>query len=186
MTMSDVRIKLDGLREFAGIVRSKAGPIRRAIRQWAARYRGFAQRQFRANSLGGGRWRKLKRKRRRGKLKFARILRDTGTLYAALTPQFLSKPGQMERLVPDGVATGFGGPAMHPGRRRTKKRKGAIRVSKPAKRVTVAQIAAWHNAGVPSINLPKRQIIWDPDEQTESRMAGDMRRALQEVAHGRS
>ena len=53
---ASVRINLEGLQRFRAQYDSPSGPIRAALKQWAARYRGFAQRRFDTFSKGGGDW----------------------------------------------------------------------------------------------------------------------------------
>lgn len=155
------------------------GAIRRAMKQWAARYRSFAQQRFDANSKGGGDWPPLAastiRKRRHGKGKgkaFAKavrsvhggpsvisgspsILRDTGLLFAALG----GGPGSLEEHVPGGVRVGFGGSARHG--------------SSPA---TIADIAEIHDTG--GGHVPQREILVEPDDQTIALMVDDLERAI--------
>lgn len=139
-----------------------SGPIRDVLKKWAARYRSFAQLRFDRFSKGGGNWKPLApstlRRRRKGKRKNVRkatILRDTGTLFAALDPTFTSRPGQLEKNIPFGITVGYGGPHRHP--------KG---------RVTIADIASFHQEGGP--RLPKRELIVKPDGKTLAAMANDM------------
>lgn len=137
-------------------------PVRVTIfKQWAFIYRVFARRRFNVFSKGGGDWPPLARstiaQRRVGKRtkKVGRrtsILRDTGTLYAALEPRMSRPPGALEKIFREGVEVGFGGPARHP--------KG---------RATIADIARFHDAG--EGNLPEREIIADPNRKTMRKMA---------------
>lgn len=175
--MATVRLNLEPLRRFAAAIRadlraSGNGPIRRAIRQWAARYRSFAQLRFDRYSKGGGDWAPLaestKRRRRKarkghqGPRSFS-LLWDTGLMFEALNPVWKRKPGALQQDIPFGVRAGYGGPAKHPGGK-----------------ASIADIAMFHNTGAG--NLPKREIIVDPDEKTLSGMAGDMERGLGEMA----
>lgn len=79
------------------------------------------------------------------------ILRDTGTLFTALT---IGATGNDTRDIPNGITYGLGGPARHPGG------------------PTIVQIATWHHQGAG--HNPRRQIIVDPDQPTLRRMAGDI------------
>ena len=90
------------------------------------------------------------------------ILRDTGTLFNVLSPEFVGAPGQLEEQIPFGVTVGFGGPAIHP--------KG---------KATIAAIAAFHQDGGP--RLPQRRILVEPDPALIELMAGDMTIALQRI-----
>lgn len=172
----NVHVDLRGLIKLRRIIRKglerASGPIRDAIRQWAYRYRGFAQERFDRFSKGRGDWPGLKAstirqrrrgdKRARGKRKRASILRDTGTIFSALEPNFIGAPGQLEKDIPFGVRVGFGGPHKHP--------KG---------KATIADIAHFHQSGTGP--LPKREIIVDPDRETQEGMAEDMESAFRKV-----
>lgn len=183
MASGDVQVNLEPLRRFAATVTGDLrgvgnGPIRKAIKQWAVRYRAFVQERFDAFSKGGGDWPPLAastiRRRRKGKkirmttmsgqsdrfqVRTASILRDTGTLFQALEPVFKHKPGALELRIPFGVRVGYGGPARHPGGK-----------------ATIADIARFHQEG--KGKLPKRRIIVDPPPHLVQLMAGDMERAL--------
>lgn len=136
-------------------------PRRRKIfKQWAFIYRTFVRRRFNIFSRGGGDWPALSSKtiaqRRTGPRvkKIGRritILRDTGTMFAALSPRFRSSPGALEKMVTDGVVVGFGGVAKH-----------------PAGKATIADIAGFHDEG--RGHLPQRRIIVDPDHKAIDRM----------------
>ena len=149
------------------------GPIRKALKQWGARYRSFAQERFDQYSKGGGDWpplslftilgrrkgpRKRKKETKKPIVKHA-ILRDTGTLFAALAPTFSNKPGAVEEQIPFGIRVGYGGPIRHG--------KGAA---------TIAEIAAAHQTGGPK--LPQRKIIVDPQGNVIAAMTADMQRAI--------
>jgi len=154
------------------------------LRQWAARYRGFAQRRFNKASKGDGTWAKLQPatiarrrkgeyagkqvgKRRRRAITAAQgtvaILRDTGLLFAALNPQ-LNSQGGIEQVSRNSlkVTVGYGGPAGHPGTR-----------------LTIADLARIHNEGMG--NVPRRQIIVNPDRALEKAMARDAETALKRM-----
>ena len=163
---------------------SGGGPAMNALRKsWAARYSKFARKRYAAQSRGGGDWpdlapstkkqrrgpassRRPKRGRRnqlsartttRGGGRVFAILRDTDTLYNALT---IGAAGNLIAGIPAGVRFGFGGPARHEGG------------------VSIAQLAAIHQEGNPANNLPARSIIVEPDRQTVQLMIGDLRRVL--------
>ena len=179
--MSSVTIDLRGLNNLEKLVRDgmrgggKGNPIRRAFHQWGARYRGFVQERFDRFSKGGGNWKALSKatvkRRRKGRKRTARsksktfstgsaaILKDTGTLFRALQPGFVSLPGQLEKDIQYGIRVGFGGPGKHPN-----------------SRFTIAQIARAHQTGAGK--LPKREIIVDPDIRTVAGMQADMQRAV--------
>jgi hypothetical protein len=87
------------------------------------------------------------------------ILRDTGTLFDALSPQFAGNPGALEDHIPFGVHVGYGGPGQHP--------KG---------RATVADIASFHQVG--GGRLPRRMIIVPTPAATAEQMRQDMDRGI--------
>jgi hypothetical protein len=144
---------------------SGQGPIRRAIKQWAYRYRVFAQDRFKRFSRGGGNWPALKYGRKRGSKGAASILFDTGTLFKALHPTFIRKPGQLEKHMPFGVRVGFGGPGGHP--------------NAP---MTVSELARIHDQGLGF--MPERRMIIKPTSRVIKSMAADMERALKKTSRG--
>lgn len=157
----------------------------KAFKVWAHIYRAYLRNRFDRFSKGGGNWAKLssatlnarRRKVRGWKLKRGqtwkkkrfkkgtaisvdrapKILRDTGTLFAALQPNFVRAPGQLESRVSFGIRVGFGGPGKHSG-----KKKGSTKK-------TIADIAAYHQTG--GGRLPQRKIIVDPDTKTMNKLA---------------
>lgn len=167
-----VKMNLAPLRRFQDDIRrglaGGAGPIRNALRVWAAMYRGFAQERFKRASRGGGEWPALKeatvKRRRRGRRKSkasrASILWDTGTLVGALMPRFGGVPGQLQEDIPFGVRVGYGRD-LHP------RTNGAV---------TVQDLAAWHQTGAG--NLPAREIIVEPNARTVQLMANEMKDAV--------
>ena len=146
-----VTVKIPGLHRFSKVVASGEGQIRKAYGQWALRYRSFIQRRFNDYSRGAGDWPKLKYRQ-------GSILRDTNTLFTALTPTLSPPKGSINRMLEDGIEVGFGGNASHPA--------GA----------TIAQLAFWHQTGAG--NLPVREIIVPPDSATVRDMVQDMQRAV--------
>lgn len=196
--MSDapgVRVNLVGFTKFekAVVDGANAGLRSRVLgdvfKQWAARYRGFAQERFDTYSKGGGNWAPLALStiegRRKGKRKntirssLARdtahggrlvsaggsfsILRDTGLLYAALTPEFRGLPGQLQEAIKGGVTVGFGGPGRHKG----------------STKATLAEIASYHQEG--GGRLPKREIIVAPSEEIQQKMVDDLERGIRRL-----
>lgn len=177
--MATVNLNLEPLRRFAAAVRADLrrtgnGPVRRAIRQWAARYRGFAQNRFDSYSKGGGDWaplaestkkrrRKARKGRKRGATRSFSILRDNNLLFEALETPWTRKPGALQQDIQFGVRVGYGGPSKYPGGK-----------------ATIADIAMFHDTGAG--NLPERKIIELPDFPTLELMKGDMERGLGEMA----
>lgn len=167
-----IKVDLSGLKEFkklldqdlrAGGQKTGGSPISNAFKQWAVRYRSFLQERFAMYSRGGGNWPPLKPSTvRRRKKKSTTILRDTGTLFNALTPEFTGKPGALEERIPYGIRVGYGGPGRY-----TKKYGGTA---------TIADIASFHQVGAGY--LPKREIIVPPSDHVLGLMAEDMNRAI--------
>ncbi len=160
-----VKVDLKPLEKFADSIhkglQNNSGPIRKAYKQWAARYRSFVQERF--DRFGkGGEWQDLApstKRRRRGTI--FTILRDTSTMFGALDTLFSGQPGALEKKIPFGIRVGFGGPGRH----------------KSGGKATIADIARFHQEGVG--RLPQRLIIVDPDQRTVDGMAGDMLRAVE-------
>lgn len=180
MTDPNVKLDLRALEAFAAAIRRGSGEVRKGLKLWAMVYRSFAQRRYRLYMRGGGDWPRLskgtlaaRRRRASGKLrgrrfkqgmkspltKAPKILYDTGTLFRALEPRFLFKPGQFEEDLPLGVRVGYGGPHRH-GRGKA----------------TIADIANWHQTGAG--RLPVRKIIVPPDAMTVRKMVQIMTRAM--------
>lgn len=167
MARSKTKLNLKPLDAFMrGVKRAPpGGPIDRVYRQWGARYLAFTRRRFAKQSRGGGDWTPLKpatiKRRRKGKGKgaSAAILRDTSTLFGALT---IGAPGNLFKRIRKGIRVGFGGPA------RYVKGKGG--------HATITRIAQWHQEG--KGNLPERKILVEPDAATVRRMMGDAKRGF--------
>ena len=164
-----VTIDIPGLTKFYQAISTNSPVLVKTLKQWAFRYRAFVQRRFAQYSHGAGDWPKLSprtiARRRKGKRNTSHvdILRDTGTLFRALQPEFLQLPGQLEDI--NGifqVEVGYGGPAKHP--------------NGPA---TVADIASFHNFGMG--HNPRRQIIVNPTPELIVKMQEDAARNLSKV-----
>jgi hypothetical protein len=166
---AEVVVDLRGLgrykRALNDEVRARSrGPVRDAMTQWAARYRGFAQKRFAKFSRGGGDWAPFSpnTRRKRGSMSSASLLRDTGLLFAALEAAFTGQPGAVQQDIPFGVRAGFGGPGRYPNG------------------VSIADVAMFHQTGAGT--LPERRIIVTPDVQTLAAMRRDMDRALKKLS----
>lgn len=143
--------------------------LRRVYTQWGVRYLAWTKRLFIKNSNGGGEWPGLKKPRmrkRRGKKrkpaiqnKSQKILRDTGTLFKALT---IKAPGNLFKIIKKGIYVGFGGPSRHKG--------GAA---------TIADIAKFHHNG--EGNLPERKILHQPEGKLVKQMLNDLKRAINKL-----
>lgn len=93
------------------------------------------------------------------------ILRDTGTLFAAVSPTVADKPGAVSAAIPFGMRVGYGGASRH-----------------PKAKATIADIAAFHQTGAGY--LPKREIIVRPDAETGAAMTRYMMKAIAELTKG--
>lgn len=170
MISAKVKINLKGLTKFGDRFKSElkgtatSGPVASMKKQWAMRYRSFAQLRFDKASKGDGTWPPLKAstiaRRRKGS---STILRDTGTLFAALNPVFMSQPGALQSSIPWGIRVGFGGPSRHPS--------GAV---------SVADIASFHHFGKGV--LPVRKILVSPPQSVVKAMVQDAERAAKKLA----
>jgi len=158
---------------------SSSHPLSGVFRQWGVRYLAWTKRLFIKNSGGGGKWPALKpstiahrragrsrqRKirgrgyRKRGPAGKVAILRDTGTLFKALT---VGAAGNLFRRIRGGIRVGFGGPAKH-----------------PDGKATIKDIAVFHDQG--KGRLPKRQILHKPDGPLVASMMNDLRRAVNRI-----
>lgn len=175
MTM---KFNLDGLDRFGKqVANDKSGPMHSMFLQWGKRYLAFVQRRFDSHSKGGGDWPPLKestKKRRRGKV--YSILRDTGTLFNALSIGF---PGNLYQRIKDGIRVGFGGPARHTIRivkNKKTKQKTPIQKGVPP---TIKDLAVIHDEG--RGRVPKRQILVEPDDAVKKSMQNDLKRALDRI-----
>ena len=157
-----VRIDLLPFWKLTGRISTVSGPFHRMLLKWAIRYRSMLQSRFVKQSRGGGEWKRLKRKRKRGQLSKAKILRDTGLLLGALSPLFTGAPGAIQKRMKKSIRVGYGGPSRHVG-----------------SRITIAKIAHWHQIGAGS--LPVRQIIVRPTPRLQKQMARDAKQAAGEV-----
>ncbi len=165
MIETDVTISLDKLKLWRKSIRSQlkqssAGPLTDTFKQWAVRYRAFVQDRFDRASKGDGTWPPLSQATIAGRRKgSSTILRDTGTLFAALSPMWAAPPGSINELIDGGVRVGFGGSASH-----------------PDGLATIAEIASYHQVG--GGRLPKREIIVPPTTPLLEAFVADLERAL--------
>lgn len=166
--MSRVRVDFSDLVRWENVVRAREGAVKFGLRQWGVIYRAAMQERFAKFSMGGGNWRKLRpatirrRRQRIDNTRFGRtasILRDTGTLYAALNP--VLSLGSKEELTQFGIIVGFGGTSKHPSSRRK----------------SIKEIAEIHQSGLG--RSPKREIIVKPDRNTIAVMAAVMEKAVE-------
>lgn len=181
MPVGTVKLDMRPLRRFAAEVRrdlrtNGSGPVRQMLRQWGRRYLGFTKKRFVKLSRGGGGWKPLAsstiRRRRKPRGTTARsktrrtggkaaILRDTGTLVAALS---VGGRGNMFKDIPNGVRVGFKGGVKH-----------------PSGKVTIAEIAVFHNVGGKGGKPPQRAILVEPDRATIRGMNQDGVRAVRKL-----
>lgn len=158
-----VRLDLKPLEKFSAQFQKQLGstsfkgPIGTMFKQIGVVYLGYTRRRFVKMSRSG--WAPLKQKRRRGALSKALVLRDTGILLNALT---VNQPGNLLKKIDSGVRVGFGGPARHSGGR-----------------ATIGKIAFYHDTGAG--NLPKRQILAEPDAKTYTTMKRIIQKAVNKL-----
>lgn len=154
-TKAEVKIDLRAMkavqRDIERGLKAGTGAFGDLLKQWAARYRSFVQERFVKLSRGGGEWPPLK-------TRVGSILRDTNTLFAALSPAFSGAPGALQQKIPFGIRVGFGGPGGHPGG------------------PSVTEIARWHHEGAGF--LPVREIIVTPPQRVVTAMRVDAERAV--------
>jgi hypothetical protein len=155
--------------------------LRAAFNQWGVRYLAETKKTFVKNSAGGGEWPPLKRRRgfstvrthgrktgstvnsyKRKNKGGDKILRDTGTLFKALS---IGSPGNLYQDLKNGKRVGFGGPSRH-----------------PSGQFTIADIAKVHQVG--GGHLPKRQILHQPSSGLIQQMLGDLSRAVNRIGGG--
>lgn len=141
--------------------------VREMYEAWGIVYRSAMQARFDTYSRGGGDWAPLKestlkRKRRGGKS--ASILRDTNTLFTALSPQPGAR-GQHIQLLADGIEIGFSTSSPHPA----------------GNGASVADIAGFHHYGGIMGVPPQREILVKPDAETEARITEVTERALVDI-----
>jgi len=140
-----------------------SGPFGAMYKQWAVRYSAFVRKRFNTYSRGGGDWEPLKDSTKKGRRKGkgsgnAAILKDTGTLFGALT---IGSRGNLTDRISAGVEFGFGGSDRH-----------------PDGTMTVKRLAEIHQKGSSRRNIPARPIIVMPDARTNRGMMSDMERAF--------
>lgn len=145
---SSIRVNLSLMTNYQREIPSRN---RKVLELWTLRYRSYIQRRWNSFSRGGGDWAPLKYRE-------GSILRDTNTMFTAMTPAVNAPPGSINDFLSDnsGVIIGFGGTAAHPGG------------------PSIMQIALWHQEGAG--NLPKREIIVEPDSALKTQMLEDLKR----------
>jgi len=159
-----VVVEIQGIKKYReALARTGAddsGAIERCKTRMAARWRAFIQARWETYSRGGGNWKPLKPGYRPG----GAILRDTSTMFAAVSPVARGMPGQLEESTGVlSVAVGFGGPARHP----------------TARNLSIADLAEVHQLGLGSV--PQRKIIVAPDPATRAGMRDDCERMTKEL-----
>lgn len=133
--------------------------LNKKIRTERARQRGSKRSTLVKQNRKAMRKYKEAKKEFLNKRKFG-ILRDTGTLFAVLSPTFSGIAGQYEEDIPFGIRVGYGGNAGHPS----------------AKKATIADIANYHQTGAG--HLPVRTIIVAPSQAVVAQMTEIMQRAI--------
>lgn len=165
VTTADTR-GLDGLyRQYSQLkFGTPPRPIQIALKAWGRIYRNYLQQRFKRNSRGGGgrggQWKghapSTIKRRGRG----APILYETGTLQKELGTHV--EPITTSRGI--GVRIGYPPNTSH-----------------PTAKMTVARLAAIHQRGAPSRNLPARPIVVFPPQRVLKEMSAKMRDALRQL-----
>jgi hypothetical protein len=165
MITGTTTISIGGLVDARGAVGGGSPVAKKVLKQWQARYRGFAYRRFDIFSKGGGSWPPLApatvKKRRK---QSSTILRDKNLLFNALNPALYgaAAPGSFTEFGDWIVTLGYGGNARYTG---------------PGSQANIADIARFHDAG---LGVPKREIIVPPPGDVVEAMKGDANRAINE------
>ena len=136
----EVRIDFTGGRRMIQAMERDSGPFRRMYKQWAAMYSTEMRRRFMRQ--GDGEWPPLKQSTKKARRRgggSAKILRDTGSLFKALS---IGGPGNHTKPIKNGIRFGFGG-STHSGG------------------VTFKRLAMIHQLG--KGNVPRREILVHPD-----------------------
>lgn len=164
-------VGLKGLERFNDTINqdlrgSGNGPIRKALRQWGYVYRQYLRLRYLRYARGGGNWPPLKPatiRRRRGRGNKVSILIDSGTMIGAFQPAFAGKPGQLQEDVPFGVRVGVGG-GEH-----------------PHAHISIRELIRIHHFGLG--NVPAREIVVPPDDDTTKTMKRLMVVAVKDARH---
>ena len=156
------------LRQFVADVSGSGPEMNQLFESIGGIYLDQLQRQYKANSAGGGDWpavkkatekaqfkRKKARKGHKGPRKKG-ILIDDGILEGALTP---GARGNEFRLIPHGIRVGF-----------------SQTIHGAGSSITVNELAQIHDQG--KGDMPKRQILNEPTSATVGRIETAVRRAL--------
>jgi hypothetical protein len=118
--------------------------------------------RFADASAGDGTWPPLAESTIAGRRKgSSAILRDTGTIFASLTPVWDNPPGTVNALIEDGVSVNIGGEGAH-----------------PSGLLTIAELMQFHQDGGP--NLPKREIIVEPPQSVIDACVSDLQKGLEQ------
>jgi hypothetical protein len=177
--MAGFGFNMNGLLRLQAILGTKSPELMRpCYERWGTRYLGAMHRKYVTNAAGGGDWPRLKTStvygrmlkakrlgyaRKRGMTGEMSILIDTKTLLGGLN---IGAPGNLFQPHSKGIRVGYGGPAKHPNGN-----------------ATIADIASFHNSGVPG-KLPKRQIIWPPDANVRSYMLRSLQSHIRTLMAG--
>lgn len=165
----DVRVR--GLARLTKAVGDRGPHVDRIMKRWSVITRSFLRRRFVEQSKGGADWPPLAestiRRRRKPKGKGSAggnnvaVLRDTGILLAALSPQL--SPGGIEDRDSNQflLRVGYGGDAPH-----------------PRADMAISSLAKIHHEG--GKHLPQRQVVVRPDSATIRRMAEDAQKVIRE------
>lgn len=146
------------LREYARQIAAGVGPIDDMFKKWGVRYLSFTRRRFIRLSRGGE-WARLAESTRKSKPK-----RPTGSPVLVVGGQLrdslgVGHPGNHFRRIPKAIEVGF-----------------AERTFAGSK-TTIRDIAVFHDEG--KGNLPKREILVEPDAATIKGWEKDVKTAAE-------
>lgn len=159
-TRTTVELPLVNLKRFQRELSSRSSKMRRIRDTWTRMYAAEMRRRYKIYSRGGGNWRRLAPStlaaRRNRNKRSAAILIDTGLMFSAFSPSFVSfRAGDSG---PMSVVISFGGKKRY--------RSGDA----------VTTIMSYHNRGGGS--LPKRQLLIQPPPHLRKQMAEAAKKIL--------
>ena len=166
---SRVHLRLPGLKALIKLFVAGRNPTyERMMIQLAAVYQADMRKRYNKFSRGGGDWAPLKKstlRGRKGKGKQS-ILADTGLLRNALT--FGGRGSVLKMVDAKTARVGFSDTMNH-----------------PDTGLSFAELAAIHQAGNPSKNLPAREILADPSAAAKRKMVAIIKKTIAHVGGSR-
>lgn len=151
------------LKKVLGMGDSSHPAVTEMYKRWAKIYKGFLHTRFKAASTGNGTWKPLSTRTIKRK-KSSLILIETRTLIDAVNPEMDNAPGSFMQRTGFVLEVGYGGSAVHP------------TSAKNRRRITVEQIAGFHQKGVGK--LPQRRIVVGPDKPTIALVTAEINKTV--------